>query len=99
MKLLVLWTVVVCAVGCSGRKAKARIDGPFSTTEQLLAAAEARVEALCDCPDQACRGRVMSAPDNPFGAVAASGRAQFSPAERVRYAELLKRSVACTTGT
>jgi hypothetical protein len=98
MKRLRTWVIALCFLGCGREKTAARLDGPFGTPQDLLQAAEERVDALCECADQPCRVRVMSAPDNPFGAAAVAPRARFRPAQRVQYAELMKRSVACATG-
>lgn len=97
MKLLLTWVVAVGVLGCDGGKPKGPLQGVYASVEELLQAAEARVDALCECTDQPCRVRVMSAPDNPLGAAATPARARFTAAQRVQYGELLKKSVMCTT--
>jgi hypothetical protein len=98
MDLLRTWVVALVVVGCGSERSAGRVAGPYGTADELIAAAEARIEALCDCSTPACRTQVMSAPDNPFGAAAVGPRARFTPAQRVRYAELMKQSFACATG-
>ena len=101
MKPLRSWVIGLGLAGmaaCGNERGSGRVAGPYGTPEELLAAASARVDALCDCADRNCRAQVMSAPDNPFGAASKGPRTRFSAAQKVQFSELLKRSFSCAAG-
>lgn len=92
--------LVVAAAGCGGDK---KADGkggkggasPFPDAPAVFAAARERTDAMCACPDTACRLEVTARVDDPFGEKARAVREAFNPEQLKTWNELVARFAEC----
>jgi len=95
--------LVVAAAACGGdKKGEGKGGGKggasvFPDAPAVFAAARERTDAMCACPDTACRLEVTSRINDPFGEKARAVREAFNPDQQKTWNDLVARFAECAT--